>query len=998
MNNNSSGRSCVDDEIDSDIDTEYSLDFETTFLSPPRRGRVDSDNDINIQNDNSSTEELSQFDRLSSRLRQRIDNLEKRYSDVKTFLEKTSSVDKVCRYHTDEDLNISPKSQQMTIEDELENPNTTTQSRPKKSLRYIKDLKTGEILKDEIFKKMGSSESGDVSEREDERMRRYRFTGCNKRKCKHRQINDKSRKKDISNGDKFTAPANKELPMNDDELEELISTDMNEYFRQLEIRYVHTIRYYEDKEPQRDSDHNDEDNSESYSKSCLYDDGLDDNFNVNYNRSDDNFADTSDDDLNCSEIEENGSVYSYQDNSSDSENPMANSDEESFSDDLGSKEKSYRSDQCRDYELSYDESDGANDNDGNNDSYSSDINYFLNYDEFPDDTRSDPTTEGILLFKEIKNVILQQFSAISLSVAFIDLVEPIFKEKEYRKKCRAALEFRNTFQLWIEDVEEKVNRNTINDNSLIDDDTLAFMQKFYEDVNEVARKHLNYCDDFRYSEAIDSKYESEDMYENDTEEQTRKTDILQYEDVVQNKYQELAENYERQLKPLLEETEIESKFKALRELNLWFEEEERKTILRLSSSGFKHNERNFNIIVEELENHRKLYKFYYAIASNHMKDVVKRQREMNLNEEVNKKRRLEPKKILTDNYSSFRDIFVDSFREESSFRNYALSDVYSNETKKKSQTNSDHISNYPSDVQNDIRPTDNDNLNDEPDLHLNNNLSDNSLEETYQSSNRNNENVTEGFFDEDRCSSDTQRVLNLEKETHESITLEIDDVVFDQYPKPVEENEHRLKPTLSPNRIQSKFGALEILIGQRQLANNVQESNENVQVVSRNGFEMNPKHIRIEYEKGSKNTKLGKPLQGYTGFSIINSTYKERHSITKTKYDYRFSRKTKFEHRSIGKTSLKSSFDNQLLITTENVEQVNSIIKAEHITTTDNYRAIKSEPQSKGRAMERRFKRRRKKQVRITLIILSENDRNEWLKTIKDRHIRFHLFKSSNIG
>ena len=786
MNNNSSRRSCVDDEIDSDIDTEYSLDFETTVLSPPRRGRVDSDNDINIQNDNSSTEELSQFDWLLSRLRQRIDNLEK-------------------RYHLDEDLNISPKSQQMTIEDELENPNTTTQSRPKKSLRYIKDLKTGEILKDEIFKKMGSSESGDVSEREDERMKRYRFTGCNKRKCKHRQINDNSRKKDISNGDKFTAPANEELPMNDDELEELISTDMNEYFRQLEIRYVHTIRYYEDKEPQRDSEHNDEDNSESYSKSCLYDDGLDDNFNDNYNRSDDNFDDTSDDDLNCSEIEENGSAYSYQDNSSDSENPMDNSDEESFSDHLESIEKSYRSDQCSDTELSYDESDVANDNDGNNDSYSSEINYFLNYDEFPDDTRSDPTTEGILLFKEIKNVILQQFSPISLSVAFIDLVEPIFKEKEYRKKCRAALEFRDTFQLWIENVEEKVNRNTINDNSLIDDNTLTFMLKFYEDVNEVARKHLNYCDDFRYSEAIDSKYESDDMYENNTKEQTRKTDILQYEDVVQNKYQELAENYERQLKPLLEETEIESKFKALSGLKLWFEEEGRKTILRLSTCGFKHNERNFNIIVEELENHRKLYKFYYAIASNHIKDVVKRQREMNLNEKTNKKRRLEPKKILTDNDSSFRDIFVNSFREESSFRNYALS------------------------VQNDI-----------------------------------------------------------------------------------------------------------------------------------------------------------------------NSTYKERHSITKTKYDYRFSRKTKFKHRSIGKTSLKSSFDNQLLITTENVEQVNSIIKAEHIT--DNYRAIESEPQSKGRAMERRFKRRRKKQVRITLKILSENDRNEWLKTIKDRHIRFHLFKSSNIG
>ena len=284
---------------------------------------------------------------------------------------------------------------------------------------------------------------------------------------------------------------------------------------------------------------------------------------------------------------------------------MDNSEEESFSDHLESKEKSYRSDQCRDTGLSYDESDVANDIYGNNDSYSIDINYFLNYDEFPDDTRSDPTTEGILLFKEIKNVILQQFSAISLSVAFIDLVEPIFKEKEYRKKCRAALEFKDTFRLWIEDVEEKVNRNTINDNSLIDDNTLASMRKFYENVNEVARKHLNYCDDFRYSEAID-KYESEDMYENNTEEQTRKTDILQYEDVVQNKYQELAEKYERQLKPLLEETDIESKFLALRELKLWFEEEERKTILKLSRCGFKHNERNFNIIVEELENLRKL--------------------------------------------------------------------------------------------------------------------------------------------------------------------------------------------------------------------------------------------------------------------------------------------------------------------------------------------------------------------------------------------------------
>ena len=301
-NNNSSRRSCVDDETDSNIDTEYSLEFETTVLSPPRRGRVDSDNDINIQNDNSSTEKLSQFDRLSSRLRQRIDILEKRYSDVKTFLEKTSSVIKVCRYDLDEDLNIPTKSQQITIEEELENPNTTTKSSSKKSLRYIKDIKTGELLKDEIFKKMGSSENGDVSEREDERIKWYRFTDFNKRKRKHRLIDDKSRKKDSSNGDKFTAPANEELPMNDDELEELISTDTNEYFRPLEIRYAYTIRYFEDKERQRDSDHNDEDNSESDSKSCFYDDCLDDNFNDNCNRSDEHFDDTSDDDLNGSEI------------------------------------------------------------------------------------------------------------------------------------------------------------------------------------------------------------------------------------------------------------------------------------------------------------------------------------------------------------------------------------------------------------------------------------------------------------------------------------------------------------------------------------------------------------------------------------------------------------------------------------------------------------------------------------------------------------------------
>ena len=161
------------------------------------------------------------------------------------------------------------------------------------------------------------------------------------------------------------------------------------------------------------------------------------------------------------------------------------------------------------------------------------------------------------------------------------------------------------------------------------------------------------------------------------------------------------------------------------------------------------------------------------------------------------------------------------------------------------------------------------------------------------------------------------------------------------------------------------------------------------------GIEKDQKNIRIEYEKGLKNTKLGKQLQGYTGVAIINSTYKERHLITKTKYDHRFSRKTKFKHRSIEKTSLRSSFDNQLQITTE---KVNLRMKAEHITTTDNNKAIESQPRSKGRAMERRFKRRRKKDVRITLKILSENDRNEWSKTIKDRHIRFHLFKSSNIG